>query len=157
MTQDSLYPKVQSALQQVKARKGQPIVICNDDDFSFDATDRLIRVPKTVDCLQGLINVLPLQILSYWLAVINGVDVECVPFPSLVGPPFGRGLRADPPLAFHPHQLPAQPCQVGHRRVGGRLPKRPRAHSTTSRPGSWQRFAAVQLRIAAPSLNMDSA
>jgi glucosamine--fructose-6-phosphate aminotransferase (isomerizing) len=76
MTQDSLYPKVQSALQQVKARKGQPIIICNDEDFSFDADDRLIRVPKTVDCLQGLINVLPLQILSYWLAVMNGVDVE---------------------------------------------------------------------------------
>ncbi|KAL7416483.1 glutamine-fructose-6-phosphate transaminase [Mrakia frigida] len=76
MTQDSLYPKVQSALQQVKARKGQPIVICNDDDDGFSADDRLIRVPKTVDCLQGLVNIIPLQLLSYHLAVMNGVDVD---------------------------------------------------------------------------------
>ncbi|CAG8825940.1 23469_t:CDS:2, partial [Dentiscutata erythropus] len=32
MTKDSLYPKVQSALEQVTARKGQPIIICNDGD-----------------------------------------------------------------------------------------------------------------------------
>ncbi|KAK9765769.1 glutamine--fructose-6-phosphate transaminase (isomerizing), partial [Basidiobolus ranarum] len=37
MTKDSLYPKVQSALQQVTARKGQPIIICNNDDDSLSA------------------------------------------------------------------------------------------------------------------------
>ncbi|KAJ9113154.1 hypothetical protein QFC20_002046 [Naganishia adeliensis] len=76
MTKDSLYPKVQSALQQVMARKGQPIVICNEDDQTIDAGVRTIRVPATVDCLQGLVNVIPLQLLSYHLAIMNGVDVD---------------------------------------------------------------------------------
>lgn len=76
MTKDSLYPKVQSALSQVTARKGQPIIICNDDDETVPETARVIRVPRTVDCLQGLINVIPLQLLSYHLAIMNGVDVD---------------------------------------------------------------------------------
>ncbi|KAI9632044.1 uncharacterized protein MKK02DRAFT_41687 [Dioszegia hungarica] len=76
MTRDSLYPKVQSALAQVTARKGRPIIICNDDDDSVPESAKVIRVPRTVDCLQGLINVLPLQLLSYHLAIMNGVDVD---------------------------------------------------------------------------------
>jgi glucosamine--fructose-6-phosphate aminotransferase (isomerizing) len=101
MTQDSLYPKVQSALAQVTARKGQPsesytehkqrpcprladqsltlpfsVIICNDDDTTISDQYRTIRVPLTVDCLQGLLNVLPLQLLSYHLAIMNGVDVD---------------------------------------------------------------------------------
>ncbi|ORY24309.1 putative glutamine-fructose-6-phosphate transaminase [Naematelia encephala] len=76
MTRDSLYPKVQSALSQVTARKGKPIIICNDDDDSVPESAKVIRVPRTVDCLQGLINVLPLQLLSYHLAILNHVDVD---------------------------------------------------------------------------------
>lgn len=41
------------------------VIICNDDDESVPESAKVIRVPKTVDCLQGLINVLPLQLLSY--------------------------------------------------------------------------------------------
>lgn len=76
MTKDSLYPKVQSALAQVTARKGQPIIICNDGDETVPDHARVIRVPSTVDCLQGLVNVIPLQLLSYHLAIMNGVDVD---------------------------------------------------------------------------------
>ncbi|KDQ07327.1 hypothetical protein BOTBODRAFT_38856 [Botryobasidium botryosum FD-172 SS1] len=76
MTRDSLYPKVQSALAQVTARKGQPIIICNDDDDSIPANARTIRVPRTTDCLQGILNIIPLQLLSYHLAILNGFDVD---------------------------------------------------------------------------------
>ncbi|RHZ55462.1 hypothetical protein Glove_415g37 [Diversispora epigaea] len=76
MTKDSLYPKVQSALQQVTARKGQPIIICNDGDEGISGQYKTIRVPQTVDCLQGLITIIPLQLLSYHLAVLHGVDVD---------------------------------------------------------------------------------
>jgi len=41
------------------------VIICNDDDDSIPESAKLIRVPGTVDCLQGLINVIPLQLLSY--------------------------------------------------------------------------------------------
>ncbi|GJJ14826.1 glutamine--fructose-6-phosphate transaminase(isomerizing) [Clathrus columnatus] len=76
MTRDSLYPKVQSAFAQITARKAQPIIICNDDDASIPTSAKTIRVPQTVDCLQGLLNVIPLQLLSYHLAVRNGFDVD---------------------------------------------------------------------------------
>lgn len=76
MTKDSLYPKVQTALQQVTARKGQPIVICNDDDQDISPSTKTVPVPRTVDCLQGLLTVVPLQLLSYHLAIAAGVDVD---------------------------------------------------------------------------------
>jgi glucosamine--fructose-6-phosphate aminotransferase (isomerizing) len=76
MTQDSLYPKVQSAFAQITARKAQPIVICNEGDEGIPKGAKTIRVPKTVDCLQGLLNIIPLQLLSYHLAVSNGCDVD---------------------------------------------------------------------------------
>ncbi|KAJ1340761.1 glutamine-fructose-6-phosphate transaminase (isomerizing) [Batrachochytrium salamandrivorans] len=76
MTKDSLYPKVQSALQQVTARRGQPIIICNTNDTSLSDEFRTIQVPQLVDCLQGIINIIPLQLLSYHLAVMHGVDVD---------------------------------------------------------------------------------
>jgi len=75
MTKDSYYPKVQSALQQVTARKGIPIVICNEGDNNLSKY-RCIAVPQTVDCLQGLLTIIPLQLLSYHLAVFHGVDVD---------------------------------------------------------------------------------
>ncbi|WOO77943.1 Glutamine--fructose-6-phosphate aminotransferase [isomerizing] [Vanrija pseudolonga] len=76
MTQDSLYPKTQSALAQVTARKGQPIIICNEEDKSVNDTHKVIRVPRTIDCLQGIINVVVLQCISYHLAILNGIDVD---------------------------------------------------------------------------------
>ena len=76
MTRDSLYPKVETALQQVTARKGSPIIICNKGDLNIPDSFRTIRVPATVDCLQGIVNIVPLQLLSYYLAAMRGVDVD---------------------------------------------------------------------------------
>ncbi|KZT03762.1 isomerising glucosamine-fructose-6-phosphate aminotransferase [Laetiporus sulphureus 93-53] len=76
MTQDSLYPKVQNAFAQITARKAQPIVVCNDDDGDISKDVKTIRVPRTVDCLQGILNIVPMQLLSYHLAVRNGFDVD---------------------------------------------------------------------------------
>jgi len=76
MTRDSLYPKVQSAFAQITARKAQPIVICNEGDEGISKDVQTIRVPQTVDCLQGLLNIIPLQLLSYHLAINKGFDVD---------------------------------------------------------------------------------
>ena len=61
----------------VIARGGRPIVICNPDDSEFpkEKTHK-IEIPKTVDCLQGLLNVIPLQLIAYWLAVGEGLNVD---------------------------------------------------------------------------------
>ncbi|GAB7337659.1 hypothetical protein MBLNU457_g2954t1 [Dothideomycetes sp. NU457] len=77
LTRDDIFAKSLNAYQQVIARKGRPIVICNKGDAEFpgDKTDK-IEVPQTVDCLQGLINVIPLQLMSYWLAVAEGLNVD---------------------------------------------------------------------------------
>ncbi|KAG8831269.1 hypothetical protein FRC17_003387 [Serendipita sp. 399] len=100
MTRDSLYPKVQSALAQVTARKGAPIIICCDDDPAVSngvyknnrGNDyKAIVVPPTVDCLQGILNIIPLQLLSYHLAILNGFDVD---FPRNLVP---RSLTDLPP------------------------------------------------------------
>ncbi|PNS17847.1 Glutamine--fructose-6-phosphate aminotransferase [Sphaceloma murrayae] len=77
MTRDKIFPKSLNAYQQVIARSGRPIIICNkgDAEFPSDKTHK-IEVPQTVDVLQGLLNVLPLQLMAYWLAVAEGVNVD---------------------------------------------------------------------------------
>lgn len=77
-TRDSLFPKVMSAIEQVTARSGRPIIIRNENDTSINLDKALasLEVPQTVDCLQGLLNVIPLQLISYWLAVNRGIDVD---------------------------------------------------------------------------------
>lgn len=76
-TRDSLFPKVMSAIEQVTARDGRPIVICNEgDNVMQEKAYATLHVPLTVDCLQGLLNVIPMQLMSYWLAVNRGIDVD---------------------------------------------------------------------------------
>ncbi|KAL1981179.1 hypothetical protein VTN96DRAFT_2980 [Rasamsonia emersonii] len=77
LTRDNIFTKSLNAYQQVIARGGRPIVICNKDDEEFPASQtEKIEVPKTVDCLQGLLNVIPLQLIAYWLAVEEGLNVD---------------------------------------------------------------------------------
>ncbi|KAI9923532.1 glutamine--fructose-6-phosphate transaminase (isomerizing) [Aspergillus wentii] len=77
LTRDEIFTKSLNAYQQVIARGGRPIVICNHEDPEFSsAQTEKIEVPKTVDCLQGLLNVIPLQLISYWLAVGEGLNVD---------------------------------------------------------------------------------
>ncbi|KAI4869246.1 glutamine:fructose-6-phosphate amidotransferase [Hypoxylon rubiginosum] len=77
LTRDDLFKKSLNAYQQVVARSGKPIVICNPGDEEFQASQALkIEVPKTVDCLQGILNVIPLQLIAYWLAVGEGLNVD---------------------------------------------------------------------------------
>ncbi|ODV96497.1 hypothetical protein PACTADRAFT_80512 [Pachysolen tannophilus NRRL Y-2460] len=77
-TRDSLFPKVMSAISQVTARDGRPIIISNEGDEIIGNGKVLanLQVPLTVDCLQGLLNIIPLQLISYWLAVSKGIDVD---------------------------------------------------------------------------------
>ncbi|MEQ2207488.1 Glucosamine--fructose-6-phosphate aminotransferase 1, partial [Xenoophorus captivus] len=58
---------------------GRPIVICDKDDHeSIKNSCRTIKVPHCVDCLQGILSVIPLQLLSFHLAVLRGFDVSFV-------------------------------------------------------------------------------
>ncbi|EOD46155.1 putative glucosamine-fructose-6-phosphate aminotransferase protein [Neofusicoccum parvum UCRNP2] len=77
LTRDDIFAKSLNAYQQVITRSGRPIIICNTDDEEFPAekTEK-IEVPRTVDALQGLLNVIPLQLMAYWLAVGEGLNVD---------------------------------------------------------------------------------
>jgi len=78
LTRDDLFKKSLNAYQQVAARGGLPIVICNKGDEEFKSTSAAerIEIPKTVDVLQGILNVIPLQLIAYWLAVLEGLNVD---------------------------------------------------------------------------------
>lgn len=81
-TRDKLFQdKVFPAIKQVTARHGRPIILCHPDDVSqFQDLDTppkaTIVVPKTVDALQVLINIVPLQLLAYHIAILRGHDVD---------------------------------------------------------------------------------
>lgn len=75
---DPVKSKCLNAYQQVSARGGNPIIICNEDDHDIESlNNRTIRIPKTVDCLQGILSVIPMQLLSFHIAVLRGYDVDC--------------------------------------------------------------------------------
>ncbi|KAK7459224.1 glucosamine-fructose-6-phosphate aminotransferase [Colletotrichum acutatum] len=77
LTRDDLFKKSLNAYQQVIARSGKPIVICNPGDEEFKTSEaEKIEIPKTVDALQGILNVVPLQLIAYWLAVMEGLNVD---------------------------------------------------------------------------------
>eukprot|EP00762_Andalucia_godoyi_P000973 ANDGO_03854.mRNA.1 Glutamine--fructose-6-phosphate aminotransferase len=76
-TRDELFPHVMSALEQVCARHGNVIAICNEGDEAVrEKAQRTLEVPKIVDCLACVLNVIPLQLLSYHLAVKLGRNVD---------------------------------------------------------------------------------
>ncbi|KAL9898133.1 glutamine--fructose-6-phosphate aminotransferase [isomerizing] 2-like [Glossina fuscipes fuscipes] len=75
---DPVYVKCMNALQQVTSRKGRPIIICEEGDEETKAfSSRSLEIPRTVDCLQGILTVIPMQLLSYHIAVLRGCDVDC--------------------------------------------------------------------------------
>jgi glucosamine--fructose-6-phosphate aminotransferase (isomerizing) len=79
VTDDSNFTKSENALAQITARHGRPLIICNKDRVpKITGTEfKLLQVPKTVDCLQTILTVIPLQLLSYHIATLRGLDVDC--------------------------------------------------------------------------------
>ncbi len=72
-----IYPKVMSNLEEVKARKGPVIAIaCEGDTKIADIADDVIYVPDVDDFLQPLVTAIPLQLLSYHIAVLRGCNVD---------------------------------------------------------------------------------
>ncbi|CAA6669157.1 unnamed protein product [Spirodela intermedia] len=78
-TRDSCFSKQQSVIQQLRARKGRLVVMCSEGDASLvcpGGSCRVIEVPQVADCLQPVINIIPLQLLAYHLTVLRGFDVD---------------------------------------------------------------------------------
>lgn len=76
-TQNSQYEKMISNVQEVKARKAKVYAIVTSGDDSLNNTaDYIMEVPKTPEILQPLLTSIPLQLISYHVAVIRGCDVD---------------------------------------------------------------------------------
>uniref|UniRef100_A0A2L2Y6U4 glutamine--fructose-6-phosphate transaminase (isomerizing) n=1 Tax=Parasteatoda tepidariorum TaxID=114398 RepID=A0A2L2Y6U4_PARTP len=78
VTKDPVYSKCMNALQQVIARGGRPVIICERGDTETQShAFKFLEVPHAVDCLQGILTVIPMQLLSYHIAVLRGCNVDC--------------------------------------------------------------------------------
>jgi glucosamine--fructose-6-phosphate aminotransferase (isomerizing) len=74
---DSIYEKMLSNVEQVKARKGHVIAIAHaDDTFMQEKADYVLPIPETVPLLTPVLTVIPMQLLSYAFAVRRGCDVD---------------------------------------------------------------------------------
>ena len=76
-TNKSAYEKIVSNIQEVKARKGMVIAIVTEGDkIISELADYIIEIPDTDEPLTPLLSVIPLQLLSYYIAVMRGCNVD---------------------------------------------------------------------------------
>jgi glucosamine--fructose-6-phosphate aminotransferase (isomerizing) len=76
-THDKSYEKIVSNIQEVKARKGNIVsIVTNGDVVIKDLARHTIEVPKSEEALTPLLAVIPLQLLSYYIAVMRGCNVD---------------------------------------------------------------------------------
>ncbi len=74
---DSVYQKILSNVQEVKARGGRIIAVVSDGNGDLaDMVDHLIFVPRTLDVLTPVLTTIPLQLLAYHIAVMRGCNVD---------------------------------------------------------------------------------
>lgn len=76
-TNNAIYDKVVSNIQEIKARKGRVIAIINEGDEDIKKmADHYIEIPSTEECLDPLLSCIPLQLLAYHIAVNKNRDVD---------------------------------------------------------------------------------
>ena len=77
VTHNAVYDKVVSNLQEVKARDGKLIIICDEGDEDMKKfADDAIEIPWTIEPLQPILSVIPMQLLAYHIALKRGADVD---------------------------------------------------------------------------------
>ncbi len=76
-TKDDTYEKIVSNIQEIKARKGKVIaIVTQGDEIISKMADYVLEVPATIPIFSGLLAVIPLQLLSYHIAVLRGCNVD---------------------------------------------------------------------------------
>ncbi len=74
---DSTFEKILSNIQEIKARNGKVITITNRENNDLRRfSDDLIVVPETIQILQPILNVIPLQLFAYYIAKERGCDID---------------------------------------------------------------------------------
>jgi glucosamine--fructose-6-phosphate aminotransferase (isomerizing) len=76
-TKDSYYEKIVSNVQEIKARKGQVIAVATvEDNVIPSMANDVMFVPDTDEIIAPLLSVIPLQLLSYYVGIAKGLDVD---------------------------------------------------------------------------------
>ena len=71
------YDKIVSNVQEIKARKGKILAVVNKGDKQVaEMSDYVIEIPEVSECFSPILASVPLQILSYYIAVYRGVNVD---------------------------------------------------------------------------------
>ena len=74
---NAIYDKTLANVEEVKARKGPVIAVATEGDNAISKrADDVMYIPETIDCLEPLLTVVPLQLLAYHIAVLRGCDVD---------------------------------------------------------------------------------
>ncbi|MDR0788469.1 MAG: glutamine--fructose-6-phosphate transaminase (isomerizing) [Gemmatimonadota bacterium] len=74
---DTVYEKVKSNIEEVRARGGRIIAVVTEGDTTLnESSDHIIQIPRTHDSLQPILATVPLQLLAYHVAVLRGADVD---------------------------------------------------------------------------------
>ncbi len=77
LPQGPVYEKVLTNLEEIKARHGPVIAVVNQGDTrAAQLADAVIEVPAVPEISQAIVNVIPLQLLAYEIAVLRGCDVD---------------------------------------------------------------------------------
>ena len=77
LTQEALKDKMISNVREVSTRGGNIFAVVNEgDETSKEVVDSLVYIPKTIDLLTPMISVVPLQLISYYVAKQKGCDVD---------------------------------------------------------------------------------
>ena len=74
---DSVYKKMISNIQEVKTRNGKVLAITTEDNKDIKKiADDVIYIPKTLEILMPILNVIPLQFFAYYMGLLHGCDVD---------------------------------------------------------------------------------
>jgi glucosamine--fructose-6-phosphate aminotransferase (isomerizing) len=73
----TIYEKTLSNIQEVKAREGLVVAVVNQgDEHARKVADHVIEIPPSTDLLSPILEIVPLQLLAYHIAVRRGCDVD---------------------------------------------------------------------------------
>ena len=76
-TKDAYYDKIVSNIQEIKARKGQVIAVITENDETIPAMSHdIMIVPEADEIVAPMLSTIPLQLLSYYIGVAKGLDVD---------------------------------------------------------------------------------
>ena len=74
---DSVYEKMISNIEEIRARKGPVLAIATEGDRDIARiVDDVIYIPKTIEMLSPILSIVPLQLFAYYIGTAKGYDVD---------------------------------------------------------------------------------